>query len=380
MKVGVDATSWANRRGYGRFARNVVSRLVAGGDEYVLFMDERTAREEELPEGAFFRAVAVGRPPAADAPRSLRDLARVAQAASREGVDVFLFPSLYTWFPVRGAPTVVGIHDVIAEQYPELTLPNRGARARWRLKRRLAVKQARKLFTVSQASRRLLAADLGIPEASLAVVPEAPDPVFGPRTAEEIEGELGPLGIGHGERFLVYAGGVSPHKGLETLLDGYALLGEPAPRLVVAGALEDETFLSAANAVRRRIDELGLRSRVLLTGFVSDEALACLYAGAVAFVSASRSEGFGLPAVEAAASGTTVVLSDIPAHRETLEGAAFYFPPGDARALAWQLETVAHDDALRDEHGAAARRRVGGLSWDASAAALRAVLQEAARA
>ena len=346
----------------------------------MLFMDERTAREEELPEGAFFRAVAVGRPPAADAPRSLRDLARVAQAASRERVDVFLFPSLYTWFPVRGAPTVVGIHDVIAEQYPELTLPNRGARARWRLKRRLAVKQARKLFTVSQASRRLLAADLGISEASLAVVPEAPDPVFGPRTAEEIEGELGPLGIGHGERFLVYAGGVSPHKGLETLLDGYALLGEPAPRLVVAGALEDETFLSAANAVRRRIDELGLRNRVLLTGFVSDEALACLYAGAVAFVSASRSEGFGLPAVEAAASGTPVVLSDIPAHRETLEGAAFYFPPGDARALAWQLETVAHDDALRDEHGAAARRRVAGLSWDASAAALRAVLQEAARA
>jgi hypothetical protein len=119
VRVGVDATSWANRRGYGRFARNVVGRLVAGEDEYVLFTDERTAREEELPQGALVRAVAVGRPPAADAPRSLRDLGRVAQAASRERVDVFLFPSLYTWFPVRGAPTVVGIHDVIAEQYPE---------------------------------------------------------------------------------------------------------------------------------------------------------------------------------------------------------------------------------------------------------------------
>ncbi len=380
MKVGVDATSWANRRGYGRFARNVVGRLVTGEDEYVLFTDERTAREEELPQGALVRAVAVGRPPAADAPRSLRDLGRVAQAASRERVDVFLFPSLYTWFPVHGAPTVVGIHDVIAEQYPELTLPDSGARARWRLKRWLAVKRARKIFTVSQVSRKLLAADLGVSEASLAVVPEAPDPVFGPRTAEDISRELGPLGLGQGERFLVYAGGVSPHKGLETLLDGYSLLGEPAPRLVVAGALEDEAFLSAAGSVRRQIEELALGSRVLLTGFVSDEALACLYAGAVAFVSASRSEGFGLPAVEAASSGTPVVLSDIPAHRETLNGAAFYFPPGDYRALAGQLEAVIHDDALRDEHGAAARRRVAGMSWDASAAALRAVLQEAARA
>ncbi len=380
MKVGVDATSWANRRGYGRFARNVVGRLVTGEDEYVLFTDERTAREEELPQAAIVRAVAVGRPPAADAPRSLRDLGRVAQAASRERVDVFLFPSLYTWFPVRGAPTVVGIHDVIAEQYPDLTLPTRGARVRWNLKRRLAVKQARRIFTVSQASRKLLAAGLGVPEASLAVVPEAPDPVFGPRSAEEIDRELGPLGLGHRERYFVYAGGVSPHKGLETLLDAYALLGEPAPLLVIAGALEDEAFLSAAGSVRRQIEVSGLQNRVLLPGFVSDEALACLYAGAVAFVSPSKAEGFGLPAVEAAASGTPIVLSDIPAHRETLDGAAFYFPSGDARALAGQLEAVADDGALRDEYGAAARKCVARLSWDASAAALRAVLREAARA
>ena len=73
------------------------------------------------------------------------------------------------------------------------------------------------------------------------------------------------------------------------------------------------------------------------------------------------------------------MLSDIAAHRETLDGAAFYFRSGDAAALAEQLDEVIGDDALRDEFGAAARQRVAGLSWDASAAALRAVLQEAAR-
>jgi glycosyltransferase involved in cell wall biosynthesis len=375
MRVGVDATSWANRRGYGRFTRNVVCKLVAArDDEYVLFTDDRTAREEELPQGAIVRAVALGAPPAADAPRALRDLRSVSRAVGRERLDVFLFPSLYTWFPVRGTPTVVGIHDVIAEQYPELTLPTRGARTRWRLKRWLAVRRARRIFTVSETSRKLLSADLGVPETSLAIVPEAPDPAFGPRSREVVARELRPLGLDTDERFLVYAGGVSPHKGLETLLDAYALLDDQAPRLVIAGALEGDAYLSAADSVRGQIEELGLRDRVLLTGFVSDETLACLYSGAVAFVSPSRSEGFGLPAVEAAAAGTPVVLSDIPAHRETLGSAALYFPPGDRRALAGQLEVVLRGGG----NGAAARERVAGLSWDASAAALLAVLKEAA--
>ena len=67
---------------------------------------------------------------------------------------------------------------------------------------------------------------------------------------------------------------------------------------------------------------------MILPGHVSDETLACLYAGALAFVSPSASEGFGLPAVEAAASGTAVVLSDIPAHRESLGDAALLRPGG----------------------------------------------------
>src|SRR5688572_6032169 len=294
MKVGVDATSWANRRGYGRFARNVVSSLVAAGeDEYVLFTDERTAQEGEFPPGAGIRTVVLGRPPAADSRRSFRDVVRASRAVSGDDLDVFLFPSVYTWFPVRGVPTVVGIHDVIAEQHPELTLPSRGSRARWRLKRWLAVKRADRIFTVSKASRRLLSEDLDIPEEKIAIVPEAADPVFGPRSAEEIDRELRPLGLDNGERFLVYAGGVSPHKGLETLVSAYAAVDEPGLRLVIAGALEDETFLSAADDLRRQIEELDLGERVLLTGFVSDETLACLYAGASIFVSPSMSEGFG---------------------------------------------------------------------------------------
>ena len=385
MRVGVDAMSWVNRRGYGRFARNALARLVESDGEstYVFVIDDETARVSALPEQAEVRAVALRRAPTeaagADSQRPLTDLLRLSRAVAHEKLDVFLFPSVYTWFPVLRTPTVVGVHDLIADERPELTLPGRADRARWRLKRKLAIRRAERIFTVSETSRGVVSRYLGVPPEGIAVVPEAPDPVFGPRAKGDVERALRPLGLFAGTGFLLYAGGISPHKDLETLLDAFSSLPEPAPRLVLAGALEDETYLSSAATVRRRIAELGLAERVVLTGHVPDETLACLYAAALAFVSPSLSEGFGLPAVEAAASGTAVVLSDIPAHRETLGNAALYFTVGDAGALAERLRHVIGDDTVRMQLGEAAKQQVAGLSWDAAAAALRTVLAEAAR-
>jgi glycosyltransferase involved in cell wall biosynthesis len=383
--VAVDATSWANRRGYGRFARNVTARLVErdGDERYVLVCDEATAARDDLPEGADVRAVALRRDPteaaSADSQRPLSDLVRLTRATASLRPDVVLFPSVYTWFPVVGAPTVVGVHDLITEQAPELTLPSRAARARWRWKQRAATGRATCVFTVSAASRALVAKRLGVTPERLAVVPEAPDSVFGPREASEVAERLAPLGL-NGEPFFLYAGGISPHKGLETLVAAYAALPQDAPRLVLAGALDGEAYLSAAGAVRAQIAELGLGERVLLPGHVSDETLACLYAGALAFVSPSRFEGFGLPAVEAAASGTAVVLSDIPAHRESLGDAARFFPVGDDAALAGLLATLVVDAVAREGLASAARERVAGLSWSRSAEVLHGLLSEAAHA
>ena len=155
---------------------------------------------------------------------------------------------------------------------------------------------------MSESARRSSRSRLRIPAAKLAVVPEAPDPVFWPRSRPEIDRVLDPLGIPAGTRYLLNAGGVSPHKNVETLLDAFASLRSTAPalKLVVAGALDDETYLSSAGSVRARIAELGLGDDVVLPGFVPDEALACLYSGAAAVVLPSLAEGFGLPAVEGA--------------------------------------------------------------------------------
>ena len=389
MRVGVDATSWVNRRGFGRFARNAVTHLVERDTDsaYELVIDETSAAAASLPAGCTVRTVSLTRAPtnaaAAGSSRSLRDLVRLSRAARACDADVFLFPSIYTYFPVLSTPTVVGIHDAIAHDFPELTFGSRRDRVAWELKERFAIRRADRLFTVSEASRVVLASRFSLEREKIAVVPEAPDPVFAPRSPNDVAATLAPLGLAPGEPYvLCAAGGISPHKSVETLVDAYGALRARStamtPRLVVAGGLEgDDSYLSAAAGVRRRITELGLEADVLLPGFVPDETLACLYAGATVVVNPSRAEGFGLPAVEAAACRAPTLLSDLPAHRETLGGAAAFFPPGDVEALVRELERLLSDPGAREEIAARGNAAVARLTWEATAERLRELVHDA---
>ena len=386
MRFGIDATGWLNRRGYGRFTRNAVTRLVESDREaeYVLLVDSHTAAEAALPRLAEVHVVSTSRPPAEAAGegsyRGALDLVRFARAARRERFDALLFPSLHTWFPSHGTPTVVGMHDTIADDLPELAFPSRGDRARWRLKQRLAVRSARKLFAVSEASQTAVATRFGLAPDSIPIVPEAPDPVFSPRPLEDVEAVRN--AVGAPPHYILFVGGISPHKNVTGLVEAYASvrgrLPSP-PALILLGALDDEVYASAASDVRARIKGLGLNGHVLLPGFVSDESLARLYSGASLLVNASLGEGFGLPAVEAAACGAPLVLSDLPAHRESMGDAAVYVGPGDDKALADALVRVLSDDVLRTELALRARNRVAHLTWDAAAASLGSLLREAAQ-
>ena len=389
MRVGVDATSWVNRRGFGRFARNAVGRLVESDPEttYVFYIDEQSAEDAQLPSQIEESRVRLGAAPseaaAAGSSRSLRDLARLSLAVRRDRLDAFLFPSVYTYFPVVGTPTVIGLHDTIVEELPELTVPSRRERLAAGLKHRVAVRRATRLFTVSEASRSAIASKFGIARDRLRLVPEAPDPVFSPRSGAPLAAGLAEVGLAPGDPFYLFAGGISPHKNVETLIDAFALsrgrAGPGFPVLVLVGDLENEAYLSSARSVRERIERHELGAAVLLPGFVTDEALACLYSAATAVVIPSLAEGFGLPAVEAAACGAPVALSDLPPHRETLGEAALFFPPRDVDALAAILERLATDEELRQQVGAQARQAVAGLTWDAAAAELRVLIREAAR-
>jgi glycosyltransferase involved in cell wall biosynthesis len=387
MRVGVDATIWPNRRGFGRYCRNVVTRLVEldPGSEYVLVADGECPPEIAPPPGVRWQEVSVRRPAStlltSSGRRGLVDLVRLSGAARRVRPDAFLFPSVDTYFPVPGVPAVVGLFDAISDERAEDMLPERRARLLWRLKQRLAVKDAAGLFTISEASRAALSASLGIPRERLAVLPGAADAAFFPREAAEVEKELLGVGLRPGEPFLLYAGGIGPHKGLEVLLDAYMSLAsrrDVVPPLIVPGPFDDPAYGAVTAGERARAAAVEHPGSIRFTGWIEDSTLACLHTRAGAVVVPSLAEGFGLPAVEAAACGAAVVASDIPSHRETLADAALFVPPGDVPALSQALERLLEDPGLRDDLGRGARRAAGKLSWERSAVGLRDLLHRAA--
>jgi glycosyltransferase involved in cell wall biosynthesis len=388
LRAGIDATAWPNQRGDGRFVRNAVRRLVAlyPDVEWVLYADAPSAERIEVPDGASVRPVRQGRPPTealgTTSSRRPADLARLILAVRRREIDVFLSPSVYSYFPVLGVPSVVGLHDANAMIHPRLVLPSRRDRLLWRIKQALAVRGAAHLFTVSHASRAAISDHLGIPAETIGVVPEAPDPVFTPQPADAIEAACRAHGLSREQGYFVFAAGISPHKGLESLLDAYVLLrsrSRSVPPLLVVGSLQGP-YASAGGSVRGGIEGRGLGGIVRLPGFVADRPLACLYSGATAAIVPSLSEGFGLAAVEAAACGAPVVLSDIGPHRETLGGSALFFPPGDSRALRERLARLLDSPEDRRLLGERARAAAARLSWDDTARRLRGLLADTARA
>jgi glycosyltransferase involved in cell wall biosynthesis len=386
LRIGIDGTSWTNRRGFGRFTRNAIRTLVELHPEpdYTLYVD-RASVPGDLPQNLSARVVDLSRPPAeaaaAASSRSVADLLRLTRAVRSDRPDVFLFPSVYTWFPTPGVRTVVGLHDTIADDLPDLALPSTRDRRLWRAKQWLALRSAARIFTVSEVSRTSIARRHGLPPERVPIVTEAPDPVFTRGAPAESPRLLRELELVE-DRFVLYAGGISPHKNVAGLVDAYARvsqrLGDP-PALVLVGDLETETYASAAGEVRDRIAAHGITERVRLPGFVPDRTLAALYANAAVVALPTLAEGFGLPAVEAAACGAPLVLSDLPAHRASIGDAALYVPPGDTTALELALERALGDTAFRRDLGDRARRAVAGRTWAVAANALALILHDASR-
>src|SRR5438034_1930808 len=205
------------------------------------------------------------------------------------------------------AKTLMLFHDVTAERYPKLALDSRRARWLWALKGALARRQADVIATVSEYSRRALVAEFGLDSARVHVVGEASDPIFRRLEHPRPRARLIELGLDGKRRLVVYVGGYSPHKNLPRLVEAFGHLASRADcadvDLVLVGDYEHETFFSCYDEVKTRIQTLGLGARVVTTSFLADEDLVSLLNMATVLVLPSMMEGFGLPAVEAAACG-----------------------------------------------------------------------------
>jgi glycosyltransferase involved in cell wall biosynthesis len=166
--------------------------------------------------------------------------------------------------------------------------------------------------------------------------------------------------------YLLFVGNVKPHKNLPRLLDAFDRIKADIPHdLIIVG--RKEGFITVDNSVLDRIT--GFAGRVAFTGYVPDDALRRLYAGADALILPSLYEGFGLPPVEAMASGLPVLVSRAASLPEVCGDAALYCDPMDVADMAAQLRRVVADQPLRELLKAKGRARAGQLRWDDAAQA-----------
>jgi glycosyltransferase involved in cell wall biosynthesis len=390
VRIGIDASCWQNHRGFGRFTRELVRELVHGyasAHEFILFADRTTALEGDFPAGARVEAVETRRQPirAASATgwRSPLDLVRLGWRAARCRTDVFLFPAVYSFYPILGrVPVVTVFHDAMTERRPELFFPTPRARLFWRAKVWLARRQSARIVTPSESARREVAAALRWPVESIRRIDEAPAGAFTRRDPTSSDQTvLSRYSLPREVPLILYVGGISPHKNLDGLLRALSSVRPRDPagwHLALVGEYERSSYLGCHEEIARISDELGLVDRVTFTGFVPDEDLAALYGAATLLVLPSLEEGFGLPVVEAMACGLPVAASARGSLPEVVGGAGLIFDPLDDAAMAGTIARLLEDPGLRRELSENGLARAGSFSWRESARTMMDVLEETA--
>ena len=174
--------------------------------------------------------------------------------------------------------------------------------------------------------------------------------------------------------FALYVGNVKPHKNVERLLDAFHLVrqsGLDHLKLVVIG---DD--ISKYAALRRAVHRYNLHKYVRFLGFLPDEMLAIVYRLARVFVFPSLYEGFGLPPLEAMASGTPVVTSNVSSLPEVTGDAALLVDPTSAEAIADAMRRVLTDERLAADLSARGIARAQTFSWERSAARIQQIYSE----
>lgn len=383
MRIAVDTTCWHNNRGYGRHARALLRALVRldASNQYTFCLDAPPGAEA-LPDGVEVLLAGASAPAAQAASaagrRSLSDMWRMSRALSGSRFDAVVFPSVYSYVPVFSrARKLVVIHDVIAETFPGLTVPRPAARLFWNAKVRAALWQADAVITVSEYSKRGIVERLRVAAERIHVVGEASDPVFQRLAHAQLPERLLALGLDASRPIVVYVGGFNPHKNLEALVDAFAAItarpGLAGAQLVLVGEYEKEVFHSYHAVIAAQVQRLGLSGRTLFTGFLSDPHLVELLNLASVLVLPSLMEGFGLPAVEAAACGCPVIATTASPLPQLLAGAGLFIEPS-RRELEEALLAILGSEATRAAMRQAGLAAASRLTWDAAARQMMDVL------
>lgn len=349
IPIAVDAREWARGRhtGIGRFLEEVVRRGldVRPEIEWILYVSS-DHEQRVAADNVSYRGLPPGPVPWVDQVALPRMLRRKPPA---------LFFSPYVKVPWRTpCPSVCTVHDLLPLTLPPREGGLRGPHRRWfAWYARRCLNSASAIVTVSASSACEIERSLGTPRTPVYVIFEAPAEAFrrrGGRPELEVRSEFDLEGP-----YLLAVGNYSPHKNIGMLLRAWAAVirSGTVGTLVLAGGG------GGADSLKRLAGTLGIEERVRWTGRVPGELLPGLYRSARALLQPSYSEGFGLPVVEAMASGTPVVVSDRGSLPEVVGDAAPILDPDDVDGWADAMRAMLEDASYRERWAAAAAGRSG---------------------
>lgn len=260
----------------------------------------------------------------------------------------------------RGQSLVVTVHDAVPFTHPETLTPHGAA---WH---RAMIAQAARTAAAIVVPTAAVAADLAAAGVGgqVRVIGEGMSGALdGPVDAARVRAARARFGLP--ERYAVTVGTLEPRKGLDVLLDALAGDGSGGGAPVHLAVVGQPGWGGSDLAEQAR--HRGITDRVHVLGRLPDTDLAAVLSGAAVSVTPSRSEGFGLPLLEAMARGVPVVHTDAPALVEVAGGAGLTVPVGNAAALATALHVVLDDPELSARMSAAGRARALDHSWAAVA-------------
>lgn len=276
-------------------------------------------------------------------------------------LDVSLYHSPYYLMPyMPGVPALVTVHDLIPLLYPRYFSLRQ--RLLFSVTMGLAIRRSRQVIAVSQATANDLQHLLGIPPETIAVIPEAADPAFAPQPVEQIARVRKQYNLP--DRYLLYFGSNKPHKNLVRLVRAWAKL-QPQPVPLVIAGVWDERYPEAKQEVMS--NKIG--DDVYFLGLLPEKDVPALYAGATIFVFPSEYEGFGLPVLEAMASGTPVACANSASLPEVTADAAYLFEATDVDAIVNVLGALLADENLRATLRERGLARASTFSWERTAEA-----------
>ncbi|MFA9261913.1 MAG: glycosyltransferase family 4 protein [Undibacterium sp.] len=263
------------------------------------------------------------------------------------------------------------VHDLIPLRFPEY-LPNFRQRFHYR-QIETAIRRVPILIVPSEATRKDVESFLEVPTRRITVVNLGIDERFlQTLSPDDRQAVLDRYGLMSG--YIYHGGGLERRKNTQVLLEAYKELlqgvqATPLPKLVISGTIHDEQN-PMATPVRTLVRELGLENHVVLLGWVPDADLSALYQGAIFFVYPSRYEGFGIPVLEAFASGTPAITTVAGSLSELSGGAAQLVVPDSVENLAEAMRKMLTDSAERDRYAALGRERAKKFRWETFTAAI----------